>query len=135
MKKLSTLLSRRPALLQQARLANLAFAFATLHEFSERISRAQLSGRVRLAHAEPAAERYWVALIALENSQAVIEEHFTDRDLMELADVIGFATGNSALDITFELQDFEAQFLKPLREELEREGIVIDRPTADAGIV
>ena len=134
MKKLSTLLTRRATLLQQARMANVAFAFATLQKFAERIARAQLSGRVRLTHAEPRAERYWVALIALELSQAVIEEHFTDRDLMEMADVIAFATGTDALDITFELQDFDGQFLKPLREELEREGIVIDRPTADAEI-
>ena len=134
MKKLSTLLSRRPALLLQARLANLAFAFATLQQLSQRIARARLSGRVRLTQAEPSAERYWVALIALEKSQAVIEEHFTDRDLMEMADVIAFAAGNDALDVTFDLQDFEGQFLKPVREELEREGIVIDRPTADAGI-
>ena len=135
MKKLSTLLSRRPALLLQARLANLAFAFATLQQLSQRIARARLSGRVRLTQAEPSAERYWVALIALEKSQAVIEEHFTDRDLMEMADVIAFATNNDALDVTFDLQEFDAQFLKPVREELEREGIVIDRPTADAGIV
>ena len=134
MKKLSTLLTRRAALLQQARVANVAFAFATLQKFAERITRGQLSGRVRLTQAEPRAERYWVALIAIERSQAVIEEHFTDRDLMEMADVIAFATGTDALDITFELQDFDGQFLKPLREELEREGIVIDRPTADAEI-
>ena len=50
MKKLSTLLTQRQALLRQARLANLAFAYTTLMEFAHRIARAQLSGRVTLKH-------------------------------------------------------------------------------------
>jgi len=135
MKKLSTLLSRRRDLLRQARLANLAFAFVTLQKFSRRIDRAQLDGRVTLAHAAPHAERYWASLTALEMNQSVIEEHFTDEDVMELADVVSFTTGNEALDITFDLEDLEELFLRPLREELDREGVVIDQPTADAGIV
>ena len=135
MKKLSTLLSRRRDLLRQARLANLAFAFVTLQKFSRRITRAQLDGRVTLAHAAPHAERYWASLTALEMNQSVIEEHFTDEDVMELADVVAFATGNDALDITFDLEDLEELFVFPLREELDREGIVIDQTTADAGIV
>jgi hypothetical protein len=135
MKKLSTFLSRRRDLLQQARLANLAFAFATLQRFAGRITQAQLGGHVTLAHAAPHAERYWASLTALEMNQSVIEEHFTDEDVMELADVVGFATGNEALDITFDLGDLEELFIRPLREELDREGVVIDLPTADAGIV
>src|SRR5688500_15637874 len=101
MKKLSTLLVRREAMLRQARLANLAFAFATLQKFSARITRAQLDGRVTLAHAAPQAERYWASLTALDMNQSVIEEHFTDHDVMELADVVSFVAGNEALDITF----------------------------------
>jgi len=135
MKKLSTLLSRRRDLLRQARLANLAFAFVTLQKFSLRVTRAQLDGRVTLAHAAPQAERYWASLTALEMNQSVIEEHFTDEDVMELADVVSFTTGNEALDITFDLEDLEELFLRPLREELDREGVIIDQPTADAGIV
>jgi hypothetical protein len=134
MKKLSTLLSRRHALLSEARLANIAFAFATLQKFSSRIARAQLSGRVTLAHAAPDAERYWASLIALTTSQSVIEEHFTDEDVIEMADVLAFATANDALELTFELANFEERFLRPLRTELEKEGIIIDQPTADAGV-
>jgi hypothetical protein len=134
MKKLSTLLSRRRDLLRRARLANLAFAFVTLQKFALRITRAELDGRVTLAHAAPDAERYWASLTALEMNQSVIEEHFTDEDVMELADVVAFVTGNEALDITFDLEDLEELFIRPLRDELDREGVVIDQPTADAGI-
>ena len=135
MKKLSTLLVRRQTLMRHARLANLAFAYATLQKFSTRIARAQLDGRVTLAHAAPQAERYWASLTALDMNQSVIEEHFTDQDVMELADIVSFAAGNEALDITFELEDLDEIFARPLREELEREGVVIDRPIADAGVV
>ena len=134
MKKLSTLLSRRHALLSEARLANIAFAFATLQKFSSRIARAQLSGRVTLANAAPHEERYWASLIALTTSQSVIEEHFTDEDVIEMADVLAFATGNDARELTFELANFEEHFLRPLRAELEKGGIIIDQPTADASV-
>jgi hypothetical protein len=127
MKKLSTLLTQRQALLRQARLANLAFAYTTLMEFAHRIARAQLSGRVTLKPAAPAAERYWASLTALDGNQSVIEEHFADEDLMDLADVLAFVTGNDSLEVTFRLQDLAEEYLLPLRVELERNGIVIDK--------
>jgi nucleotide-binding universal stress UspA family protein len=126
MKKLSTLLAHRQALLRQARLANLAFAYHTLGAFAERIGRARLTGRVTLRHAAPDAERYWASLTALDGSQSVIEEHFSDEDLMDLADVVAFATANDALDITFRLEELGDHFLAPLRAELERAGVSID---------
>jgi hypothetical protein len=130
MKKLSTLLAQRQALLRQARLANLAFAYTTLNAFQRRVARAQLSGRVTLRPAAPQADRYWPTLTALDGSQSVIEEHFADEDLTDLADVIGFVTGNDAMDITFSLDELDAIFLTPLRLELEQEGISIDRATS-----
>jgi hypothetical protein len=130
MKKLSTLLARRQALLRQARLASLAFAYTTLHDFARRIARAQLSGSVTLRHAAPHADRYWATLTALDGNQSVIEEHFTDEDLMDLADVLGFATGNDAVEISFRLEELADTFLVPLRAELESEGIVIDQTDA-----
>ena len=129
MKKLSTLLTQRAALLQQARLANLAFSYHTLSEFAERIARAQLRGIVSLKHLAPDDGRYWPSLTALEGSQSVIEEHFTDEDIMELADVIGFTMGQDALDLTFRLEEFGETFGVPLRAELEREGVAIDGAT------
>jgi len=131
MKKLSTLLFRREALLRQARLANLAFAFATLQKIATRINCARLAGRVTLKHAAPEAERYWASLTAHDLNQSVIEEHFTDEDLMEMADVVSFVTGNEALDITFAIDELDELFLQPVRRELEREGVTIDRTVAE----
>jgi hypothetical protein len=127
MKKLSTLLAQRQAVLRQARLANLAFAYRTLGIFERRIARAQLSGRVLLKPAAPQAERYCASLVALEGNQSVLEEHFSDEDLADLADVLGFICGNESAEITFCLEELEEAFLVPLRVKLEREGVQIDR--------
>ena len=124
--KLSNILAQRQALLRQARLANLAFAYQTLGRFAERIDRSRLGGGVCLKQAAPDAERYWASLTALEGSQSVIEEHFTDEDIMDLADVISFVTGNEALDRAFRLEDLAETFLVPLRAELEQAGVAIE---------
>lgn len=126
MKQLSTLLTRRGALLQQARLANLAFAYETLGDFARRIARAQLRGAVALKSIAPEEGRFYPSLSALEGSQSVIEEHFSDEDLLELADVIEFATGTNQVDFMFRLEDLADEFIAPLRAELEREGVIID---------
>lgn len=125
--KLSSLLAQRRALLQQTRLANLAFAYDRLSDFAGRIARARLAGDVRLQQAAPDAERYWASLTALHGSQSVIEEHFTDEDFMDLADVIAYATGGYDLDLTFRLDELVGRFLVPLRAQLEKSGIAIDR--------
>lgn len=130
MKKISSLLSRREALLREAHLANLAFAYVTLQDFWLRIGRAGLFGQVTLKHAAPDADRFWATLTAHEANQSVIEEHFTEEDLMALADVLSFITTNHDLDISFALEDFAELFVAPLRAELERKGIAIDQPGA-----
>lgn len=124
--KLSNLLARRRTLLQQARLANLAFAHQRLSDFACRIARARLGGEVRLKQAAPDAERYWASLTALQGSQSVIEEHFTDDDIMDLADVIAFATGETDVDFTFRVEELSDRFLAPLRGRLMRAGVVFD---------
>jgi hypothetical protein len=126
--KLSTLLSQRPTLLRQARLANLAFTYQVLATFTARIARAQLRGAVLLKSAAPDQERYCATLTALECSQSVLDEHFTEEDLMDLADVVAFLRGNLAADDAFRLEDVGELLLAPLRAELEREGIAIDEP-------
>lgn len=125
---LSTLLSQRPDLLRQVRLANLAFAYQTLREFAARIRRTPLRGRVTLQPIDAAADRYTTALIALDASQSTIEEHFSDEDLLLLADVLGFATGHPGFEITFHIDDLD-EFVQPLRAELLRAGVRLD--TAD----
>jgi hypothetical protein len=128
MKKLSHLIAERDRLLRQARLANLALAYQTINKLVERITRARLVGPVTLKPVSPHEESFCATLTALEGSQSVIEEHFTDEDLIELADVIGFVTGNDETETSFRLEEAAELFLVPLREELKREGVVIDRP-------
>lgn len=124
------LLHQRDTLLRQARLANLAYAYQRLGDFAHRIARARLHGRVQLSLADPAAERLWPALTALEGNQSVLEEHFTDEDLVELADLIVFLRDDAhTTEFTFDLEDFAARFVDPLRAELLRAGIAVDLET------
>lgn len=123
--KLSHLLSQRPDLLKQVRLANLAFAYQTLTDFAARVARANLRGRVVLQPVDPAVERYCPSLTALQGNQSVIEEHFSDEDLLLLADVVGFATGHPGFEITFQLDELD-EFVAPLRAELLRSGVTLD---------
>lgn len=124
--KLSQLLRQREALLWQSRLANLAFAYGQLAGLAARIAAARLRGPVRLQSADPAAERYCPELTALAGSQAVIEEHFTDENVLDLADLLGFLTGRDDVNTTFRLEDLTAEFLTPLRRKLERAGVDFD---------
>jgi|SRR5581483_9462634 len=129
--KLSQLLSQREALVRQARLANLAFAHETLANFLARAQRAGLRGRLHAKSADPASERFGPTLHALDASQSVVEEHFTDEDLSDLVDVLAFLTGGLPLELTFEATRIADDFLAPLRAELAREGVAFDgRSTA-----
>lgn len=125
--KLSTLLSQRSELMRQLRRANLAYAFHTLRQFAARVHRAGLVGSVTLTPPDPTAERYCATLTALDHNQSVIEEHFTDDDFMLLADVVAFATGHPGFEVTFRIEDIEEDFIAPLRAELRRAGVTIDR--------
>lgn len=124
--KLTQLLKAREALLRQTALANQAFAYQTLDAFAARIARAGLAGRVTLKPADPDADRYWATLTAHESSQSVIEEHFTEEDLTDIADAVAYATGRPEFEMTFELEDFADRFLASLRHALEQSGIVVD---------
>lgn len=124
--KLSNLLSQRETLLRQVRLANLAFAYAKLVEFAARASAANLGGKVTLQHPQPDVERYSATLLAAERHQSVIEEHFDDEDIMELADVVAFLTGEQLVNVTFRIEDVPDKFIRPLRIELQRLGIDLE---------
>jgi len=123
--KFSHLLQERQGLLRQAHLANLAYAHVRLARFVERIARARLAGAVRLRQADPERECFWPQLIALEGSPAVLEEHFTDEDVVELAELLGFATATAEVDLTFPLEELAGRYLLPLRRELERGGVAV----------
>jgi hypothetical protein len=117
------LLHQRDALLRQARLANTAYAYRRLGEFAGRITRAQLHGAVRLDPGDPAAERPWPGLSALEGSQAVLEEHFLDEEIIELADILCFLGKEVNTGLTFRLEDLGGRFLPRLRRELTEAGL------------
>lgn len=124
--KLSSLLAQRRALQQQAHLANLGFAYQRLAVLAARIARARLRGGIRLQQAAPATGRYWASLTALEGRQSVIEEYFADEDLMDFADAIAYATGESEIDLVFRLEELPERFLAPLRARLEQAGVAVE---------
>ena len=124
--KLSLLLAQRQALHRQAHLADLAFAYRRLSEFASRIARAQLRGEITLKQPAPEADCYCASLTALSGSQSVIEEHFTDEDILDLADLVAFAIDQRQLDLSFPIEELADRFVAPLRRELEQGGISID---------
>ena len=124
--KLSFLLAQRQVLQKQSHLANLAFIYARLAEFAGQIRRARLVGEVRLRQAMPDRERYWASLDALHGCQSVLDEHFRDEDVMDLADCIAYVTGGADLDLVFRIEDLAHHFLRPLRSQLQHAGVAID---------
>lgn len=123
--KLSDLLAQRPELLRRVRLANLAFAYHTLREFSGRVARAGLRGRVTLKPVNPDEECYCVTLMAIDTNQSLIEEHFSDEDLVIFADVLGYATGHPTHELTFYIDQLD-EFVAQLRSDLEHAGVNFD---------
>ncbi|WP_052300452.1 hypothetical protein [Opitutus terrae] len=124
--KLSQLLVARQGLLQGAQLANLALAFHLLQEFATRIQRARLTGLVCLQSPEATEDGGWAELTALEGNQSLIEEHFTDEDLMDLADTVAYVTEADVVSVKFRIEQFYETFVAPLRAGLEQAGIAID---------
>lgn len=121
------LLQQRDALLRQARLANTAFAYRRLCDYAGRIDRARLHGEVTLRPADPSEDPPWPELIAEEGSQSVIEEHFLDEDIIELADILAFLGGNGQpAEYTFRIEELGSRFLPGLRRELERAGVALE---------
>lgn len=131
--KLSHLLRQREMLLRQAHLANLAYAYRQLDRYAARIARARLSGEVLLRFCDPDAECYWPVLTSLERSQAVLEEHFTDEDIAELAELLAFATDDSESDQIFRLEELAERFMRPLRRELEQGGVTLESDALPLG--
>jgi len=122
--KLQHLLQQRSALLQQTRLANVAYVYAELGKFAERIARGRLRGLVTLYLADPAAQRAWPCLVAEEGSQSVIDEHFLDKDILDLAEFLLF-TGEDETrgTLCFRLEEFDQRFRPALLRELQAAGV------------
>jgi len=122
--KLQHLLQQRSALLRQTRLANVAYVYAELGKFGERIARGKLRGLVTLYLADPAAQRAWPSLIAEEGSQAVIDEHFVDEDILDLAEFLLFTGEDQTRGfLSFRLEEFNQRFRPTLLRELQAAGV------------
>jgi len=120
------LLRQRSALLRRTRLANVAYAHAELGAFAGRIARGNLRGEVTLQPADPAAGRAWPSLVAETGSQAVLDEHFLDEDLLDLLDLLAFATGSAPGNaFRFRLEQLDETFRSVLRRELRTAGIEV----------
>ncbi len=128
--RLSELLRARSPLLRQARLANSAYAYRLLRSFAARIERARLGGHVILRSPNADAERYWASLEAVDFNQSLIEEHFTEQEVMDLADTLLYLTGSDQLSLTFRIEEFAEIFLAPLRAALEQADVIIDDDAA-----
>jgi hypothetical protein len=124
--KLSTLLSNRSSLLRRAQLANLAFAYSTLRLLADRVARAKLTGWVRLSQTGPDEEPSYARLTALEGNQSLIEEHFTEQEILDLADSIAFAIDADELEMEFSIEELREKFVDPLRAELIEAGVSLD---------
>jgi hypothetical protein len=126
--KLTQLLQAREGLVRRATLANMAFAYRLLSDFNERIHRAGLRGLVNIKSPEANGEN-WSSLTALEGSQARLEEHFSEEDVMDLADAIRYVVGGEiVIDLNFRIEEVGDMFLVPLRDTLRDYGVVIDLP-------
>jgi hypothetical protein len=122
--KFHELLQQRDALIRQTRLANVAFAYERLADFTARIARARLRGSVVLRAGDSGEGEPWPTLAAEEGSQAAIEEHFLEEDIIELADILAFlAEGQPPAELRFRLEDLEERVLPRLHEELAGAGI------------
>ena len=108
----------------------MAYAYSTLSSFEKVIRRGRLTGLVRLQQPDQQEARYLSSLTALEGSQAVLDEHFSEEDVSAMADAIAFASpGIGGLDVTFFLQHLESEYISPLAAALERAGVGLERAT------
>ena len=123
--KFTQLLQQRDALLRQTRLANVAFAYQGLRTFVARAGRARLYGEVTLRAGDPSTGQPWPTLTAEEGSQAVLEEHFLDEDIVELADILAFLNDSkSAGELRFQLEDLDILVIPRLHRELAAAGVL-----------
>jgi hypothetical protein len=125
----SKLLSSRHSLLRQAHLANLAHSYFTISRLGDRVTNARLTGRVRLRPTSVGEDVVPASLTALSGNQSVIEEHFSDEDVLQLVDSIEFAIESSFTEIDFELDELATTYAPPLREALGCAGVILDEPS------
>jgi hypothetical protein len=126
--KLSALLASRSTILRQAVLAHTASAWLTLQHASLRIAAAGLRGTVHLRQDDPddEADAPWATLTSDEIRASVLEEHFTEDELIELAEALAYATDSSHADLEFQIETLGETYAAPLMEILQKSGVKID---------
>lgn len=125
------LLSYRDELLQHARLANVAYAYQWLNDFTTRIARSGLRGEVMLRSADAEGAPRRPVLFAEDFSQAVVQEHFLEDEIAELARVLAFVhNGSVIIELKFRLEELAPRFLPALRRELEEADILPAEPAS-----
>jgi hypothetical protein len=125
--KLSALLASRPTILRQAALAHTAAAWLTLHHASLRIAAGGLHGCVRLLQGDPAdGEVAWATLTSDDIRPSVLEEHFTEDDLIEIAEALAYATDTERADLEFRIETLGETYATPLLHSLEKAGVTLD---------
>lgn len=124
--KLSQLLASRSDLVRQATLANAAFAYTTFAAMDQRIQRGGLQGPVRFLGIDPAAERYTPQIVALGGSQAVLDEHFDEADLVKWADALAYVSEEGTTEFEFRLEELTGRFSPALEDTLRRAGVQLD---------
>lgn len=124
--KLSQLLASRSDLVRQATLANAAFAYTTFAALDQRIQRGGLHGPVRFLGIDPAAERFVPQIIALAGSQAVLDEHFDEADLVKWSDALAYVSDEASTEFEFRLEELMGRFSPALEDTLLRAGVQLD---------
>lgn len=130
------LIHQRDLLLNQVRLANLAFAYQRLGLLTDRIARARLHGLVALRPGDPVSLQPWPTVIALEGSQSQLEEHFLEEEWVEFADILSFLGDDLPPDgLRFRLEELDNWMMPVLRQELASAGVILPAkidPVSDA---
>lgn len=125
--KLSALLASRSTILRQAALAHTAAAWLTLQHASLRIAAAGLHGTVRLRQADPAEdETPWATLTSEVIRPSVLAEHFTDDDLLELAEAVAYVSDADFADVEFPIESIGETYAAPLLRSLKESGVTLD---------
>ena len=124
--KISKLIATHDSIIEQARLANLAQAYVTVRRCAEYVRQVQLFGLVNLRQPNADEGRLWASLTALMGNQSVLDEHFGEEELMELADAIAYIRGTTNLNLTFKIETLSAEFVAPLETMLKQAGVVLD---------
>lgn len=129
--KYDELLSHRAELLETAKLANLAYAHQWLGDFAGRIERSGLglSGKVVLYGPDAEQGRSDPVLVAVDFSQAVLEEHFLPEEIEELHAVLGFVHDTAEIvEARFHLREIGGVYVPALRRALQLVGALPMRP-------